>query len=196
MAPTLVALSSTLMAAGEEEVDGVKLIIPSANELIWGAVSFAIVFFFLYKYALPRANAALAERTTNIEGKLAQAESDRAEATALLAQYREQLAEARDEASRIRNDAQTERASIIEEARREAAVAAERVTASERDKLAAERSQIVASMREEVGRLAVDLAGKVVGESLTDEARQRRTVERFLADVDGIADSASAPSGL
>ena len=89
--------------------------------------------------------------------------------------------------ARIRNDAQTERASIIEEARREAAVAAERVTASEREKLAAERSQIVASLREEVGKLAVDLAGKVVGESLTDEARQRRTVERFLADVDAVS---------
>lgn len=194
MAPNLLAQAGQFLAA--EEGKEHSLIFPAVNELIWGTISFAVVFFFLYKYALPRANAALAERTTNIEGKLAQAETDRAEASALLAQYREQLAEARDEASRIRNDAQSERVSIIEEARREAAVAAERVTATERDKLVAERSQIVASLREEVGRLAVDLASKVVGESLADEARQRRTVERFLADVDGIADSATATSGL
>jgi len=28
------------------------------------------------------------------------------------------------------------------------------------------------------------LAGRVVGESLEDEARQRRTVERFLAELE------------
>jgi len=50
--------------------------------------------------------------------------------------------------------------------------------------LDAQRSQIVAELRSDLGRVSVELASKVVGESLADEARQTRTVERFLADLD------------
>ena len=48
----------------------------------------------------------------------------------------------------------------------------------------AERQQAVTSLRAEVGALATSLAGRIVGESLDDEARQRRVVERFLADLE------------
>src|SRR6266540_679955 len=47
------------------------------------------------------------------------------------------------------------------------------------------RTQAVAQLRTEVGTLATGLAGRIVGESLEDEARQRRTVERFLAEIEG-----------
>jgi F-type H+-transporting ATPase subunit b len=50
--------------------------------------------------------------------------------------------------------------------------------------LDAQRASIVAELRADLGRVAVDLAGKVVGESLEDEARQRRTVDRFLAELE------------
>jgi F-type H+-transporting ATPase subunit b len=49
----------------------------------------------------------------------------------------------------------------------------------------AERLQAVASLRTEVGTLATSLAGRIVGESLDDDARQSRVVERFLADLEG-----------
>jgi F-type H+-transporting ATPase subunit b len=42
----------------------------------------------------------------------------------------------------------------------------------------------VASLRSEVGTLATALAGRIVGESLDDEARQRRVVDRFLAELE------------
>ena len=44
--------------------------------------------------------------------------------------------------------------------------------------------QIVAELRGDLGRVSVELASKIVGESLEDEARQRRTVERFLAELE------------
>ena len=50
---------------------------------------------------------------------------------------------------------------------------------------AMDRQRALASLRAEVGSLAVELASRVVGESLADEARQRRTVDRFLAELDG-----------
>jgi F-type H+-transporting ATPase subunit b len=35
-----------------------------------------------------------------------------------------------------------------------------------------------------VGSLAVELAGRIIGESLADEARAQATVERFIADLE------------
>ena len=60
----------------------------------------------------------------------------------------------------------------------------ERIAAAGRAQLDAQRSQIVAELRNDLGRVSVELASKVVGESLEDEARQRRTVERFLAELE------------
>ena len=65
----------------------------------------------------------------------------------------------------------------------------DRIIAAGKEQLAAERQTIVRELRTEVGTLAVDLAGRIVGESLADEARQRGTVERFLTELD------AAPAG-
>ena len=67
----------------------------------------------------------------------------------------------------------------------------ERVIAAGREALAAERTTIVRQLRAELGSLAVDLAGRIVGESLADEARRRGTVERFLEEL-GNAEPAGA----
>ena len=106
-------------------------------------------------------------------------------AAELLEQYKAQLADSRAEASKIREDARAEGAQIIAELREKAQADAERIVTSAHAQIAAERQQAVISLRAEVGALATALASKVVGESLEDEARQRRTVERFLADLEG-----------
>lgn len=167
-------------------------LIPNANELFWGTICFAIFAGFMIKYVLPMARKALDERTAGIEGKLAQAERDRDEAQQLLTQYREQLAEARTEAGRIRTEAQAQRAQIVEEARVEARTEATRITEAATAQIASERQQVVTELRREVGGLAVQLASRIVGESLEDEARQRRTVERFL---EGLDEAAPASAG-
>ena len=166
-------------------------LIPNVNELFWGTICFAIFAGFMIKYVLPKARVALEQRTAGIEGKLAQAERDRDEAQQLLAQYREQLADARAEAGRIRTEAQAQRAQIVEDARTEARAEAARITDAATAQIASERQQVLTELRREVGGLAVTLASKVVGESLEDDARQRRTVERFLDSLDGQATSAA-----
>ena len=182
-------LTDALLLASEAEGEAKNPLIPNANELFWGAIAFAIFVSFMVKYVLPKAKIALDERTRGIEGKLAQAEADRNEAQALLKRYEAQLAEARSEAGRIRTEAQTQRAEIVEEARAEARTEAQRITAAATAQIASERASALAELRREVGTLAVDLAGRIVGESLQDDARQRGTVDRYLA---GLEDAAPA----
>ena len=185
----MTGLSSALLLAVEGTGEEKNPLIPNVNELVWGTICFAIFAGFLMKYVLPTARKVLDERTRGIEGKLAQAEADRNEAQALLKRYEAQLAEARSEAGRIRTEAQTQRAEIVEEARAEARVEAQRITEAATAQIASERASALAELRREVGTLAVDLAGRIVGESLQDDARQRGTVDRYLA---GLEDAAPA----
>jgi F-type H+-transporting ATPase subunit b len=159
-------------------------LLPAWPELIIGTISFVIVFAVLSKVLLPRIQKTLAERTDKIEGGLERAEKAQAEADRTLEQYKAQLAEARHEAARLREEAKEQGAQIIAEMREQAQAEARRVTEAAQAQLAADRSQALAALRQEVGAMSVDLASKIVGESLADEARQHRLVDRFLDELE------------
>ena len=54
-----------------------------------------------------------------------------------------------------------------------------------------DRQQALAALRQQVGELSVELAGRIVGESLTDEARQSRVVDRFLGELESSGEQAA-----
>jgi F-type H+-transporting ATPase subunit b len=166
-------------------------LVPDLTELIIGAITFGIIFFALWKVLIPRLSKTLEERTDKIEGGLQRAEETQAEADATLAKYREQLAEARHEAGRLREEAREQGAQIIAEMREQASAEGRRLIEAAHAQIDADRQQALQSLKTEVGALAVELAGRVVGESLTDEARQRRTVERFLDELEQQPESAA-----
>src|SRR6476659_3150885 len=166
-------------------------LLPSWPEFIIGTILFLIVFGALAKLLLPRATKMLAERTEQIEGGLARSQEAQTEATQLLDRYREQLAEARHEAARLREEAREQGAQIIAEMREQAQAEGRRLVDAAHAQIEADRQQAIQSLKAEVGGLAVDLASRVVGESLTDEARQRRIVERFLDELDQQAERAT-----
>ena len=159
-------------------------LLPSWPEFIIGTILFVLVFGVMAKLLLPRIQQTLAERTELIEGGLARSEEAQSEAKQLLDQYREQLAEARHEASRLREEAREQGAQIIAEMREQAQAEARRVTEAAQAQIEAERQQALISLRAEVGTLATELASRIVGESLADQARQSRMVDRFLSELE------------
>lgn len=164
-------------------------LIPDTAELIVGLLCFFIVFGFLGKKLLPNIQKTLDERHDAIEGGLERAEKVQAEANRTLEEYKAQLAEARHEAARITEQAREQGAVIIAEMREEGQRQREAIVAAGHTQIEADRRQVTVTLRQEVGRIATDLAGRVVGESLEDSARQSRVVDRFL---DGLEETASA----
>jgi F-type H+-transporting ATPase subunit b len=166
---------------------------PNLTELIIGAICFFIVFGALAKILLPRITQTLEQRTDAIEGGLQRAEQAQEEAKQVLHQYQAQLQQARHEAARLREEAKEEGARIIAEMREQAQAEARRIMEAAQSQIETDRQQALASLRTEIGTLAVELAGRVVGESLTDEARQHRIVDRFLADLESQGEQAEQP---
>jgi F-type H+-transporting ATPase subunit b len=161
-------------------------LVPTWQELIIGTICFILVFGVLARVLMPRIQQTLAQRTDQIEGGLARAEEAQAEAQQLLDQYRQQLAEARHEAARLREEAREQGAQIIAEMREQAQAEARRITESAQAQIEAERQQALTALRTEVGSLATELAGRIVGESLEEHARQSRMVDRFLDELEQV----------
>jgi F-type H+-transporting ATPase subunit b len=159
-------------------------VLPHWGELIFGFIAIAILYVIVQKKVVPNLEKIYADRTAAIEGGMNQAEEAQQQAQAALEQYNAQLAEARVEAGRIRAEAQEQGAAIIAEFRVQAQVEANRIAEAAHKQIEAERQQAVVSLRSEVGRLSTELASRIVGESLHDEARQSGIVDRFLAELE------------
>ncbi|AQP52074.1 F0F1 ATP synthase subunit B [Tessaracoccus flavescens] len=154
------------------------------SEIIVGIILMLIIFVIMWKVVVPAFEKMYAERSDKIEGGMQRAAAAEAKAQAALAYYNDQLDAAREEAARIREDAKNQSATILAEARDKAQKDAARILESGRVQLEAERTKLVHELRGQVGGMAIELAGKIVGESLRDDARAKRTVDRFLADLE------------
>ncbi|MEU1279170.1 F0F1 ATP synthase subunit B [Streptomyces sp. NPDC005805] len=165
-------------------------LIPPIPELIVGFVAFLIVFYFLAKKLLPNINKVLDERREAIEGGIEKADAAKTEAESVLEQYKAQLAEARHEAARLRQEATEQGTAIIAEMKAEGQRQREEIIAAGHAQIEADRKAAASALRQDVGKLATDLAGKLVGESLEDHARQSRTIDRFLDEVEAKAEAA------
>jgi F-type H+-transporting ATPase subunit b len=158
-------------------------LLPALNELIWGTISLLLLLLILWRTGVfANIRKALGERTERIEGELERAERERQEAHALLERYKEQLAEARQESARILDEARKNAENVRRDLLVRAEADAARVVERAREEIQGERNRAVSEIRGEAASLALDLAGRVIGESL-DEERHRRLIDRYIEQV-------------
>jgi F-type H+-transporting ATPase subunit b len=169
---------TTFVAATSEKQD----LYPHANELIVGLVAFAILFVFMWKFVLPAANRVLDERREKIQGELEHAEQVRADADKLLAEYREQLANARDEGNRLIEEARKTADQLRKDLQAKAEQDAEATVSRAQDEIRAERDRVFQELRAQVADIAVELAGRVVGQSL-DKTSHERLIDEYIDAV-------------
>lgn len=170
----------TALAASEE----FNVLRVPLYEFIIALVAFFIVLIVLAKVALPSVRKVLDDREQAIAGGIRKAEEAQEQSAQLKAELEDELDAARQEAAEIRNQAQADRAQIIEEARSQAAAAAKQVTDQAQAAIEADRAKAASDLRSSVGSVAVDLAGRIIGESLTDDARAQRVIDRFIDSLE------------
>ena len=186
----------TIHTAAGGAPEGIGMFIPADYDIIWSALVFAVILFFFVKFGVPKFTQILDERAALIEGGIAKAENAQAEAAAQLAKYNELLNEARTEAGAIREQARMDGTKILTELKEQASAEAARITAGAMAQIEAERQAAVASLRSEVGTLAIDLASGVIGRSLSTDAQAASLVDTFLADLEASQQPKSAGTGI
>jgi F-type H+-transporting ATPase subunit b len=184
------ALIASILAQAEEhaeEVSEAEDLYPATGELIVGLAAFLILFFFTWKFVLPQFKKVLEERREKIQGELEQAEATRTEADKLQEDYRRQLAGARDEANTIIEETRATAEQLRRDLQAKAEEEAQATVARAQEEIRAERDRAFQELRAQIGSIAVELAERVVGQSL-DEAAHQRLIDEFIDEV------AAAPS--
>jgi F-type H+-transporting ATPase subunit b len=167
-----------------EALSDKKDLYPHAAELIVGAIAFAILFFFMWKWVLPRVGQLLEERRRQIQGSLEKAEAAKREADAELARYREQLAGAREEANRIIEEGRKTAEQLRRDLQAKAELEAQATVTRAQEEIRAERDRVFQELRSQVGDLAVEIARRVVGQSL-DKSTHERLIDDYINQVAG-----------
>jgi F-type H+-transporting ATPase subunit b len=175
-------LATLLIAAQEVNVKAKHPILPEGKEILWGAISFLIVFALLAWKAWPAIKAGLQARQDRIREDLEKAEQARVEAETSLDDYRRQLADARNDASQIIEEARAQAESVREErlAVVESEIADLRARAADDIRLATERA--MSDLQGKVAELSIELAERVVERNL-DRQTQTALIESYINQV-------------
>ncbi|CAB4625402.1 unannotated protein [freshwater metagenome] len=175
-------ISRIIVAAVEGEAKNPLL--PADYDILWSSVVFVIMLTFFWFKVLPNFKKTLDARTEAIEGGLAAAAKAQAEAAAKTDEISKAQENTRAEASAIREEARAEGAAILAELKEQAQAEAARIAATAKAQIESERQAALISLRAEVGSMAIDLASKVVSESLKDSATAAKVVDDFLRDIE------------
>ena len=170
-------------AAAQQEAQATSgPLVVNGGLVIWTLVVFGLLLAILRKFAYPALLGAVEAREKSLQAQLDEAERNRAEAAALLAEHKKLIAEGRASAHALLVEARTlaekERALAIEKTRQEQ----EDLLARARRDIAAERERAIAELRREAVELSLAAASKLIGERLTSET-DRKLVEEYLASL-------------
>lgn len=171
----------TLIAASQD----LQHLIPGGPEIILGVICFVAVLALFSKFVIPSVNKVLDERRDKIVGEMERAEQQRMDADKLLADYRAQLAGAKDDANKIIEEARKTADQLRKDLTAKAEGDAQALVARAQDEIRAERDRVFQELKVSVGQLSVELAGRVVGESL-DPARHKKLVDQYIDQVAGL----------
>ena len=157
-------------------------IVPAKNELIWGGISFVVLFGLLYKLAWPGLKKGLEARTERIRADLDAADAAKADATHLLDDYKAQLADAKNESARIIEEARQTADGLKRDAEQRLQTELAELRARASADVEAAKAQAISDLRAEVATLAIGAAEVVIQKNL-DRQTQVQLIENYINQV-------------
>ena len=171
-----------LAAAEGGQQEAPNPILPEPNEIIWGALSFTLLFILIRKVAYPSIKKGMDARAERIRDTLAEADKTKEEAQGVLDDYRRQLADAKSEAGRIIEEARQAADKIRQDLRKQAEDEVAEIKQRAQDDITAQANRTMADLQARVSLMVIELAEKVVQKNL-DEDTNKHLVERFISEM-------------
>ena len=169
--------------AASEEKSGLFLILPDPAELVWGAVSFVVIVFLIWKFAMPALDRTLEARRAAVVAQLEEAEQAKGAAERMRETRQLELEAAAQEADRILESARSDAESVRQEAVGRANEEAAQITERARAEAADEHARVLEEARREITVLSLDIAEKVVGSQIDASAHQK-LVDTYIQELE------------
>lgn len=161
-----------------------SLLTPEIGLLFWMIVAFGVVFFVLAKFGFPIITQMVDERKKYIDESLEAAR----EANEKLAKIQEEsaamLKQAQEKQSQILAEAMEMRKQIVEKAETEATAEGQKIITEARQQILAEKEDAIRDIRRQVGELSVQVAEKVLRQTLSTDKEQMAMIDRMLDELE------------
>ncbi len=155
----------------------------SYGTMFWMTVAFLVVLFILKKFAWKPILKALKDREDHIEESLQLADKVKTEMKELQASNEKLLVEARTERDNMLKEARETHSAIVNEAKGKASEEADKMIAAARLAIHNEKMAALTELKNEVGKLSLEIAEKLVRHDLKDNEDQNKLVEKLLNEV-------------
>lgn len=157
-----------------------ELLTPSIGNIFWTAVVFVVLLVLLTKFAWSPILSAVKDRETNIQDALNQAKLAREEMSQLKEDNERILREAKLERDAILREAREMKERIVNEAKDIAKLESEKIVASARESIKAEKNAVMNDIKTQIGLLSVGIAESILKQKLESDEAQNTLVENYL----------------
>ncbi len=161
-----------------------ELFTPDFGLVFWMFVSFAILFFILWKWGWPAIMKGVADRADLIDKGVEYAQNAKEQLDHAREEAEKQIAQARQQQAEMLREADRMKTQIIEEARTAAQSEAKKVMDAAKVSIEQERKAAQAQFRDEVSDFALQIAQKVVRRNLADATAQQELVGSLLDEME------------
>ena len=155
----------------------------SYGTMFWMTLAFLVVLFILKKYAWKPILKALKDREDHIEESLQLADKVKKEMKELQTSNEKLLVDARTERDNLLKEARETKNTIVSEAKGIAGEEADKMIAAARLAIQNEKMMALTELKNEVGKLSLEIAEKVIRHELSDTKSQNELVEKLLNEV-------------
>ena len=155
----------------------------SYGTMIWMSIAFLVVLFLLKKFAWGPILKAIKDRENHIEESLQMASNVKKEMQELQASNEKLLQDARSERDQMLKEARIAKDEIINEAKTKASEEGSKMINNAREVIENEKMAALVTLKNEVGKLALEVAENVIRERLSDDAKQNELVTKLLSEV-------------
>jgi F-type H+-transporting ATPase subunit b len=157
---------------------------PAIGTVFWTTLIFLMLLFLLWKFAWGPIMKAVQSREDMIRNALESAEKAREEMKVLQADNEIVLRKAREERDKILRDARMAYDRMMTEAKEKSQSESDALVRRAKDLIEREKITAITEVKREVARLAIEVASKVVGETLKSDAEQLKLIERYIREIE------------
>ncbi len=161
-----------------------ELFTPDFGMIFWMFVSFAVLFFILWKFAWPMIIKNVESRADLIDKGVEYAQSAKLQLDNASAEAQKYIAEARRQQADMLREADKMKTQIIEDARNAAQKEAQKVMDAAKVSIEQARKEAEQSFRDQVSDYALDIATKVVRRQLDDPKAQKELAGKLLDEME------------
>ena len=141
-----------------------------------------IQVYLIKRFLFKPVNEMLEKRKALADAQIREAEKAKADADAIKTEYEQNMKEAKEKANEILTTAQRTAALQSEEVLKEAASQAAALKSKAESDIAQEKRKAVNEIKDEIGGMAVEIAGKVVEREI-NEADHQALIDEFIRNV-------------